>query len=90
MPWHLDLGSCAVDSIHHSWRKRYGYALPPFCLIRMVLAKVRKGKSLLLIITPAWQTQPWFTALLAMSVQHPIILLNLTTLLHDPQGQKHV
>ena len=89
MPWHLDLGSCAVDSIQHSWRNLYGYALPPFCLIRMVLAKVRKGKSLLLIITPAWQTQPWFAALLAMSVQHPIILPNLTTLLQGSQGGKH-
>ena len=67
----------------------YGYAFPPFCLVGKVLAKVRKDQSLLLIITPVWQTQPWYAALLAMSVQHPIILPNLTTLLQRPHGQKH-
>ena len=30
--------------------------------------------------------QPWYAALLAMSVQHPIILPNLTTLLQGPLG----
>ena len=82
MSWHPDPGSCAVDSLQHSWRNLYGNAFPPFCLIGKVLAKARKDQSLLLIITPAWQTQPWYAALLSMSVQHPIILPNLTTLLY--------
>ena len=89
MSWHPDPGSCAVDSLQHSWRNLYGYAFPPFCLIGKVLAKVRKDQSLLFIVTPAWQTQPWYAALLAMSVQHPIILPNLTTLLQGSQGGKH-
>lgn len=50
-------GSCAVDSLQHSWRELYGYAFPPFCLIRKVLAKAMKERAQLLIITPAWQTQ---------------------------------
>ena len=54
-----------------------------------MLAKVRKDQSLLLLRTPAWQTQPWYATLLAMSVQHPITLPNLITLLQDPQEQKH-
>ena len=70
MSWHLGLGSCAVDSLQHSWRILYACAFPPFCLIGKVLAKVRKDQSLLLIVTPTWQTQPWYAALLAMSVQH--------------------
>ena len=89
MSWHPDPGSCAVDSLQHSWRNLYGYAFSPFWLIGKVLAKVRKDQSLLLIVTPAWQTQPWYAALLAMSVQHPIILPNLTTLLQGSQGGKH-
>ena len=80
MPWHPDPDSCAVDSIQHTWRNLQRYAFPPFCLIRKVLAKVRKDQSLLVIVTPAWQTQSWYAALFAMSVQHPIILSNLTTL----------
>ena len=89
MPWHSDPGSCAVDSAQQSWRKLYENAFLSFCLIGKVLAKVRKDHSLLLIITPAWQTQPWYAALIAMSVQHPIILPNPTKLLQGPRGQKH-
>ena len=89
MSWHPDPGSCAVDYLQHSWRSLYGCVFPPFCLIGKVLAKVWKDQSLLLIITPAWQTQPWYEILLSMLAQHPIILLNLTTLLQGPQGQKH-
>ena len=91
MPWHPEPGSCAVDSLQHSWRNLYKYAFPPFCLIGKVLAKVRKDQSLLLIVTPGWQTQyaVWYAALVTMSVQHPIILPNLTTLLQGPLGQKH-
>ena len=82
-------GSCAVDSLQRSWRNFHGYAFPPFCLIGKVLAKVRKDQYLLLIITPVWQTQSWYATSLSISAQHPIILPNLTTLLQDPQGQKH-
>ena len=91
MPWHPEPGSCAVDSLQHSWRNLCKYAFPPFCLIGKVLAKVRKDQSLLLIVTPGWQTQyaVWYAALVTMSVQHPIILPNLTTLLQGPLGQKH-
>ena len=87
MSWHPDPGSFPVDSLQHSWRNLYGYAFPPFCLIGKVLAKVRKDQSLLLIVTPAWETQPWYATLLAMAVQNPIILPNLTTLLQGSQGQ---
>ena len=89
MSWHPDPGSCAVDSLQHSWRNLYGYAFPPFRLIVKVLDKAMKDQPLLLVITPAWQTQPWYAVLLSMSVQHPIILPNLTTFLQGPQGQKH-
>ena len=53
MSWHPEPGSCAVDSLQHSWRKLYGYAFPLFCLIGKLLGKVRKDQSLILIITPA-------------------------------------
>ena len=63
MSWHPDRGGCAVDSL--------SYAFPPFCIIGKVLTKVRKDQSLLLVIKPAWQTQPWYTTLRSMSVHHP-------------------
>ena len=63
MSWHPDPSSCAVDSLQHSWKNLYGYAFPPFFLIGKVLGKVRKEQSLLLIVTPAWQTQQWYTSI---------------------------
>ena len=89
MSWHPDPGSCVVDSLQQSWRNLCRYAFPPFCLIGKVLAKVEKDQSLLIITTPAWQAQPWYAALLAKSLQHPIFLPNLTTFLQGSQGQKH-
>ena len=73
----------------HSRFPSFSCAFPSFCLKQKVLAKVRKDHFFLLIITPAWPTQPWYAALLSMSVQHFIILPNLTKLLQDHQGQKH-
>ena len=54
MSWYPDSSSCAIDSLHHSWRNLFRYAFPPFCLIGKVLGKVRKDQSLLFIITPPW------------------------------------
>ena len=89
MSWHPDPGTCAVESLQYYWRQLYGYAYPPFCSIGKVIVKVRKDQSLHFIITPAWQTQPWYTALLSVSVQHSIILPSLNILLQGPQWQKH-
>ena len=89
MSWNPDPGTCAVESLQHYWRQLYGYAYPPFCLTGKVIVKVRKDQSLHFIITPAWQTQPWYTALLSVSFQHSIILPSLNILLQGPQWQKH-
>jgi hypothetical protein len=60
---------------------------PPFCLIRRCLAKVLKGKAEI-IITPAWQTQPYYP-LLALSIDNPMLLPPTQDLLLSPQGQIH-
>ena len=41
----------------------------PLTLIGRVPQKVNQGKCLMLIITPAWSGQPWFPALLKMSIK---------------------
>ena len=43
MSWHPDPGSCAVDSLQHSWRNLYGYAFPPFCLIVKGTCESKEG-----------------------------------------------
>lgn len=47
-PQQPGLGICAVDFLQHSWRELCGYAFPPFCLIKKVLAcEGYEGKSLI-------------------------------------------
>ena len=48
-----------------------------------------KQEAQLLVITPAWQTQPWYTTLLLMSVANPILLPKLKTLLCNLQSYIH-
>ena len=62
---------------------------PPFSLVGRVVAKVRAEKVCMVLITPAWQTQPWYGQLLQMSVQTPILLPLVSNLLVDPQGAIH-
>ena len=41
------------------------------------------------IVTPTWQTQPWYVQLLKMSVQPPVLLRQIRHLLKNPQGKNH-
>ena len=41
----------------------------------------------MLIITPAWPSQPWFPGLLKMSVKNALLLPALKDLLKDPVGK---
>ena len=48
----------------------------------------RKGRTNY-IVTPTWQTPPWYPLLLEMSMQFPLLLTPLPDVLLDPQGNKH-
>ena len=89
MAWKPDPGSQATDALQQKWSHLYPYAFPPFSLVGRVVAKVRVEKVSMILITPAWQTQPWYGQLLGMSVQNPLLLPVFPTLLKDPQGNTH-
>ena len=74
------LGTDAMRIPRIGWR---GYAFPPFVLISRILRKVREEKSMILLIAPVWESQPWYPALLFMLVDYPILLSDLLT---DPFG----
>ena len=40
-------------------------------------------------MTPTWHSQPWYTLLLRMSIQRPLLLPTLPNLLLNPLGEKH-
>ena len=89
MSWKPDPGSRATDALSQTWTHWYGYAFPPFCLIGRVLSKVRKDGGKLILVTPVWQAQYWYSLLLEMSVRNPLLLPQHKDLLKNPMGQNH-
>ncbi|CAG2254135.1 unnamed protein product [Mytilus edulis] len=72
-----------------SLREIKGYALPSFCLISTCLAKVREENSKIMLITPVWQSQAWYTLLLQMSVDYPVLLPMSHNTLLSPMKEPH-
>ena len=90
MAWKPDPNSFATDAMQQDWNKMFGFAFPPFSLIGRVINKVlRENVEAMILVTPTWQTQPWYTLLLRMPIQRPLLLLTLPNLLLNPLGEKH-
>lgn len=87
--WKPDPQAMATDAFQLSWAEIQGYAFPPFCMIGRCLKKVEKERCSLIIITPAWHSQPWYPRLLEMSVELPVLLPKTRNLLTSPKGEKH-
>ena len=88
--WKPDPGSIATDAFLHPRDREYSFAFPPFSLISRVLRKILQEKiDHLIIVTPTWQTQPWYAQLLKMSVQPPFLPLQIKNLLIDLQDKNH-
>ena len=69
---------------------RVMYAFLPFCLISRILRKFgQKGTPSMLLITPIWHTHPCNPSLLQMSIETPVILPRINSLLKDPIGKEH-
>ena len=88
--WKPDPHSLATDPIQQEWNQEILYAFPPFLLIQRVLCKIAKEKvSTVILITPAWQTQPWCSNLLAMSFSQLFLLPMSPGVLKNPKGEDH-
>ena len=82
--WKPDPEAEAVDAFTLDWSQLRGYAFPPFALIGRCLRQVlRQSVSQLTIVTPAWETQPWYPLLLEMTVDNPILLPSFPGLLRQ-------
>ena len=88
--WRPDPFSQGTDAVNQDWSQDYLYAFPPFCLISRILQKARQErKPNMLLITPTWNTQPWYPSLLQVSIETPVILSRKNSLLKDPLGKEH-
>ena len=88
--WKPDSNSIATNTMQPCWNKVFPYASPPFQSDKLNSEKVRQEKlEQMIIVTPTWQTQPWYSLLLKMSIQCPLLLTPLPDLLLNPQENKH-
>ena len=86
MSWKLDSCCMAVDVLQQKWTHMFPYAFSPFSLIGKVLRKIQEDRVTAILITPTWQSQPWYPWLLKMNIKNPILLRAKNTLLMNPQG----
>ena len=87
--WKPDPGAWQTDAFTVKWGSIMGCAFPPFCMIGRCLAKTIQELAELVIITPVWQTQPWFPKVLTMLVDSPVLLPQIPALLTSPTGSSH-
>ncbi|XP_028412214.1 uncharacterized protein LOC114535038 [Dendronephthya gigantea] len=72
--WRPDPEAEATDAFSIDWSIVKGYAFPPFNLVGRCLSQVNSQKvHRLCLVTPVWETQPWYPVLLEMSVDFPCL-----------------
>ena len=72
--WRPDPMSEETDAFLQDWSACLGYAHPPWCLLSRVLSKVQAQSATLVVIAPFWKTQAWFSQLVEMLVDFPVLL----------------
>ncbi|KAK3099298.1 hypothetical protein FSP39_002298 [Pinctada imbricata] len=88
--WKPDPEAVGTDAFTMDWTQmKRPYLFPPFCLIGKCLAKARMQMTTMLIVTPVWQSQPWYPTILRMCIASPILLPPCQNLLTSPQGEPH-
>ena len=80
--WKPDPKALTTDAFTMQWADQKMYAFPPFCLVGLCLAKVRRDQASLTLIAPVWPAQTWYPTLLEMLVSAPILLPASEDLLH--------
>lgn len=61
--WKNDPEAWAVDAFTISWKNRFFYAFPPFCLITKVIQKIIREKAEGILVVPYWKGQVWYPIL---------------------------
>ena len=62
---------------------------PPFSLIGRVLLRVREEGLTMILVTPNWPAQPWYSQVLDLCITEPLLLPQSQEHFLDPKGQLH-
>jgi hypothetical protein len=85
--WRPDPEAMATDAFTISWTGMKAYANPPWSLVGRVLAQAQQQDADLILIAPVWKSQPWYPALLEMSVDLPRLLPMVDSLIQPTHPQ---
>ncbi len=80
-------GTLGIDAFAHPWPNMRLYAFPPVKLIPAVLWRVKVSGVRLLLITPFWPSQTWFSELVPLLYRPPWEILIRRDLLSQLQGR---
>ena len=64
--WKPDPEAEGTDAFSQDWSAARGYANPSWCLIARCLSQIKQQMTRLVVITPLWNTQPWFPTILSL------------------------
>ena len=79
-----------VNAFSVDWSSMYFYGFPPFSVISRCLQKVLRDSAECILIVPLWTTQTWYTELMTLLIDYPLMLPrfdNLLTLVNS--DRKH-
>ena len=76
--------------MQQDWNKMFRFPFASFSLIGWVINKVlQENVDAMILVTTKMQTKPWYTLLLRMFIQLPLLLAALPNVLLNPLGKKH-
>ncbi|XP_074624357.1 uncharacterized protein LOC141882292 [Acropora palmata] len=84
--WRPDPGAQFINALLMNWKPHYFYAFPPFSLLATCLQEIEQDQSTGILIVPMWTTQPWFTLLLNLLTDNPLVLPQEDSLLFLPHS----
>ena len=89
--WKPDPECSYVDSFSLAWNTFHNvYLFPPFSILGRCMQKIRADEARGIVIAPLWPTQPWFSRLMELLVEVPVIIRKRKGLLKQPfQNVEH-
>ena len=87
--WQPDPFAIKFDTFLHYFDNEIFWAFPPFNLITKFLRKVQLEKLEGIIVVPCWSTQPFYSPLINLLIDFPIMIRWRKDLLTHPQLETH-
>ena len=82
--WRPDPGAQFTETFCFNREPFHFYAFPPFSVITKCLQKIEKDQATGILIVPLWKTQAWFSVLINLLVDNPLVLPQADNLLNSP------